>query len=240
MNSAHGYTEGIEVTHKCRVNLYMASLPDRRETLMKSLTSLINQVDTVQIALSYKNGVIEMMADINPGKISTVHHTNTLQDGARFINAAAKPGYCLVCDDDILYPPDFVQTMIKNYNGGFLTVMGKVLKPRPIASYYKGWAKNYGTFSEVTELQQVDIPGCCGILWHTDRVQVNETDMSIPNSDVCIGVLAKQRGIPCHVIPHAADWLKDLMVELPKDTLSIFGKYRRNDKVQTEFINRWM
>lgn len=244
MNSAHGYTEGSDISHNCRVNLYMASLPDRRRVLIKSLLSLVSQVDTVQIMVNYTPdpSQIKLMQEVP--KVKFLYHDNTLQDGARFINAAAKPGYCLVCDDDILYPPDFVKTMIANYNGGFLTVMGKVLKPRPLQSYYKGWAENYRTFDEVKELKRVDIPGCCGILWHTDKMldiaPVDHRAMLVPNSDVCLGVYAKIMGLPCHVIPHAADWLKDLMPELPKDTLSIFGKYRRNDKIQTDYINKWM
>lgn len=232
------------------VHLYMASLPDRQKTLVKAVRSLIDQVDTIQLGLTgdYINTMLAIEKSIpNPdatSKIKIVSHDNTLQDGARFINAAAKRGYCLVCDDDILYPPDFVTTMIKQYEQlpkpGFLTVMGKVLKPRPLKSYYKGWAQNYRTFDEVNLLQLVDIPGCCGILWHTDHIMVDQRAMVIPNSDVCLGVYARSVGFPCYVIPHKADWLKDLMVELPKDTLSIFGKYRRNDKVQTDFINKWM
>lgn len=233
----------------------MATLPDRIGTLKKSLDSLIDQVDTVQIVV---NGFSRWMLyeSFNPfmplvewtkyrGKpLQVVEHDNSLQDGSRFINADRKPGYCFVCDDDILYPPDFVEKMIATYDVSpditFLAPMGKILKPRPLTSYYKGWAKNYKTFEEVKELTRVDIPGCCGILWHTDRVKVNQTDMNVPNSDVCIGVLAKHRGLGCYVIPHAADWLKDLMVELPKGTMDIYNRYKKNDSLQTEYINRWM
>jgi hypothetical protein len=238
-----------------RVNLYMASLPERIGTLKKSLLSLAGQVDTVQIAITYPvtylqeefNGpYVRMVDEVNTimGKPLTIlHHDNSLKDGSRFIGAHKKPGYCMVCDDDIEYPPDFVNSMIATYNStpmGFLTVMGKNLKPRPLQSYYKGWAENYKTFSEVKELTRVDIPGCCGILWHTDIVQVNETDMNVPNSDVCVGVLAKQRGLLSYVIPHTSTWLKNLMPELPKNTLDIYKTYKNNDKLQTDYINRWM
>jgi|SRR5688500_15323519 len=225
-----------------KVNLYMASLPDRRHTLMKSIRSLIDQVGTVQIAVNYELDPLQNNLTNHIQKIKFIQHDNSLQDGARFINAHAKPGYCLVCDDDIVYPPDFVETMINWHTavGGFVTVMGKVLKPRPLESYYKGWAQNFRTFDKIDQLQRVDIPGCCGILWHTKEVIVNDKDMDIPNSDVCVGIAARMSDVPCHVVPHSADWLTNLMPELPKDTLSIFGKYRKNDKIQTDYINRWM
>lgn len=233
----------------------MATLPDRLGTFKKSLDSLIQQVDTVQIVCNMISVRIvkqalnslypwmneDQFSDIYAGRqINFVPHDNSLKDGSRFINANEKPGWCLVCDDDIEYPPDFVETMIDNYNGGFLSVMGKILKPRPLQSYYKGWAKNYKTFEEVKELVQVDIPGCCGILWHTDYANLNEKVMQVPNSDVCVGVYAKMNQLPCHVVPHAAGWLKNLMPELPKGTLDIYNTYKNNDKLQTEYINRWM
>jgi hypothetical protein len=204
----------------------------------------MGQVDSVQIALNYrlKENWLELLQRRYKIPVTEVWHGNSLQDGSRFINAHAKPGYCLVCDDDIIYPPDFVETMVNWHTavGGFITVMGKVLKPRPLQSYYKGWAQNFRTFDKIDQLQRVDIPGCCGIMWHTKEVLLSHYDMEIPNSDVVVGVHAMQRNIPCHVIPHAADWLTNLMPELPKDTLSIFGKYRKNDKIQTDYINRWM
>jgi hypothetical protein len=69
---------------------------------------------------------------------------------------------------------------------------------------------------------------------------LDHLDMLIPNSDVCVGVYANLYKLPCRVIPHTADWLKDLMPELPKDTLSIYDKYRKSDRLQTDFINKWM
>lgn len=221
---------------------------------MKSVRSIVPQVDTVQLVLNNVSKW-DLYRHFNPwhplvefnmvgGKpLTIVEHNNSLRDGSRFINADRKPGYCLVCDDDIEYPPDFVERMIATYNSapmGFLTVMGKNLKPRPLQSYYKGWAENYKTFSEVKELTRVDIPGCCGILWHTDRAVINEKIMHVPNSDVCVGAHAYNLGLPCYVIPHSATWLKNLMPELPKGTLDIYSTYKNSDKLQTDFINRWM
>lgn len=239
------------------IHLYMATLPDRVGTLKKSLMSLAPQVDTIQVVINNFSRwelhyhLRSMYGDPHRTKssfmgkaLTVIEHDNSLQDGSRFINADKKHGYCLVCDDDILYPPDFVERMIDVYDAdpdiAFLAPMGKVLKPRPLLSYYKGWAKNYKTFEHVKELTQVDIPGCCGILWHTSRAQVNHTDMNVPNSDVCIGVLARIRNLNCYVIPHAADWLKDLMPELPKGTMDIYNRYKKNDSLQTEYINKWM
>ena len=122
-----------------RVNLYMASLKDRQGTLRKSINSLLYQVDTIQVSLPFESpDWLQALQGKTNGAVYAIQHDNSLRDGSRFINADKKPGYCLVCDDDIEYPPDFVERMIATYNSrpmGFLTVMGKNLKPRPLQSY---------------------------------------------------------------------------------------------------------
>lgn len=239
---------------EAKVHLYMATLPDRIGTLRKAMLSLGNQVDTIQVVVNNFSRM-DLFREFNPwlplveyntfmGKpLTVIEHDNSLKDGSRFIGADQKEGYCLVCDDDIEYPPDFVSRMIEVYNSqpmAFLTVMGKNLNTRPLKSYYKGWKENYRTFDEIKELTRVDIPGCCGIIWHSDVITVNESVMKVPNSDVCIGVLAREKRVQCYVIPHPANWLKNLMPELPNGTMDIFKRYRNNDKEQTDFINKYL
>ena len=97
------------------INLYMATLPDRLDTLYKSLRSIAPQVDTIQIVLNNIDKW-DLYRFFNPflplieyntfmGKsLTVIEHDNSLRDGSRFIGADKKPGYCLVCDDDIEYP----------------------------------------------------------------------------------------------------------------------------------------
>src|SRR5690606_8361600 len=88
--------------------------------------SLAYQVDTIQVVVN-NFSKMDLFQEFNPWlpiheyksfmdkPITVIEHDNSMKDGSRFINVHKKDGYCLVCDDDIEYPPDYVQRMIEVY-----------------------------------------------------------------------------------------------------------------------------
>lgn len=224
------------------VSAYTASLPQRVGILEKAVSSMLPQVDSMQVVL---NNFDYIPAFLNHHKITIVHHDNSLEDGSRFINIEkATPGYTIVFDDDIMYPPNYVSHMISKIEsfGGRAIVapMGKILKRRPVKSYYTDVVTSYRTFLEVKQDSFCDVPGACGIVWDNRIVKITQDIAEVPNGDICIAKFARQNSIPCVVIAHKADWLINLWDMVPKDTPSIFGKYRHNDKLLTDFVNKWI
>lgn len=219
------------------VRAYTATIPQREKTLQISIASMLPQVDSIQVVL---NNFKHVPAFLKHEKITCVFGDNSLEDGSRFKNIATE-GYVIVFDDDIEYPSDYVETMIIHCNrmNGIVAPMGKILKPRPIEHYYKDIKETYKTFQEVAGYHRVDVPGACGILWNADKVKITEDIITkeVHHSDICVGVFAKQNNIPCFVVPHAADWLKNLLPMVPKSP-TIFGKYRNNDNILTDFVNK--
>jgi hypothetical protein len=222
------------------IRAYTATIPERVSTLKMSIESILPQVDHVQVVL---NNFKKVPLFLRHEKITTIFGDNSLEDGSRFTNISTT-GYVLVFDDDIEYPADYVSTMIGHCRmlGAIVTPMGKILKARPLECYYKGWLHNYRTFDEVLGIHKVDIPGACGVMWNADHVKVTQDIITkqIHHSDICLGRFAKENHINCFVVPHAKDWLKNLMPELPKTTPSIYGKYKNNDKILTDFINEYL
>lgn len=228
------------------VSAYTATIPERIRTLEKAVASVLRQVDKMQVVLNNFKTVPKFL--INK-KITIVRHDNSLEDGSRFFNIDKANDYTLVFDDDILYPPNYVSVM--KYRCDTLTAlhkcpvivapMGKVLKPRPIKSYYQDIANNYKTFQDIDYHYIVDVPGACGILWNTEHVKITEDIITkqIHHSDICVAKFARENGILCICVAHKANWLKNLLPEVPKSP-TIFGKYRRNDSELTEFVNKWI
>lgn len=227
------------------INAFTASLPDRVHTLEKAVKSILPQVDSMQVVLNNYDHVPYFLIN---DKIKIVRHDNSLEDGSRFINIGQASGYILVFDDDIEYPKNYVQYLkqccndLTNFHGVPVIVgpMGKVLNPRPVKSYYKDIERRYKTFSDIDHHYICDVVGACGVLWNSDHVKITDGIAQTPNGDLCIAKFARENGILQIVVAHKADWLKNLMPELPKDTLSIFGKYRNNDEKLTEFVNKWI
>lgn len=220
------------------ISAYTASLPTRVSILEKAVKSMLPQVDRIQIVLNNYTHVPDFCRH---EKITAFIGTNKLEDGERFRKIEhAPPGYTIVFDDDIIYPADYVKTLIKkveDYGRVMVCPMGKIMKVIPVYSYYKGILKSFKTFSDVPEDTVVDVPGCCGILWDNQDVKVKESDILIPNSDICMAKFCKDNNVKPVVVAHKADWLTNLWGQMPKDTPSIYGKYKNNDQRLTDFIN---
>lgn len=227
------------------INAFTASLPDRFKTLEKSVKSILPQVDTMQVVLNNYKSVPKFLEH---EKITVVRHDNSLEDGSRFINIERESGYTLVFDDDILYPSNYVERMIEcieyltHFHDQEVIVgpMGKVLKPRPIRSYYQNIDRSYKTFSEVNHHYVVDVIGACGIMWNAEKVKITQDIIQTPNSDLCVAKFAKENNVLQICVAHKAGWLINLMTELSVQTPSIFRKYRHKDEKLTEFVNKWI
>lgn len=219
------------------VTAFTASLPQRVLILEKAITSILPQVDFMQVVLNNYTYTPNFLHD---QKITVIHSDNRLEDGSRFIRIErAAPGYTLVFDDDIIYPPDYVQTLISKAAGRevMVTPMGKILAPRPVKSYYGNILKAFRTFAKVEEDSLVEVPGACGVLWDNRLVHVQESDMLIPNSDICLAKFCKDYAVKPIVVAHGAEWLKNIWHEA-MNAPSIYGKYRKNDTLLTDFVNR--
>lgn len=233
----------------------LASIPERHSILHRVVSSLINQVDEIRLSLYVP---LESLTanDDEPGKqsyevpawmkhekIKLTFHDNQYQDGSKFLRAPTEPGhYVLVCDDDIAYPEGFVQHMISLLKNPFkdrsiLSIMGKVMQPRPIRSYFKDELICCKTFETQKALYAVEIPGTCAMVYCTDHVVITTEAMKSPNSDICVGVWAKQNGVRCYVIPHGATWLTDLTSLLPAGSPNMFDRYKGDDSVLTTYVN---
>ena len=195
----------------------IATQPPRELTLSIAVQSLRPQVDRINI----------------------MHDARS--DGMKFygLDLCGPDDIIFVCDDDIEYPPDFVRTMISYLKPGVVvTVMGKILKPRPIQAYYQDELVCYRTFEANNKLSKVEIPGTCGMAFHRSTCpDLDETYFKSINSDVWMGIYCKDRGIPAYVVPHRGDWLKNLMPMLPVDTPSVFETYQYNCQHMTDLIN---
>jgi hypothetical protein len=225
------------------VNAFTATLPGRAGIAQSAIASIMPQCDNMQIVLNGFPSSVSGFPYDGGETIQIVRHDNSLQDGSRFIGMEdCPPGYVLVFDDDIRYPPDYVETLIEAHKkyGGIICPMGKILKPRPITSYYKDILLSLRTFDNVPADTPVQVPGMCGALWHNSEVKLSTKDMMIPNSDLCVAKYAKDNGIRSIVIKHSADWLTNLWTGEVTKQPSIYGKYRRNDEIQTDFVNMFL
>lgn len=212
----------------------MASIPNREQQLYQSLKSIYSQVHKVFVAL---NGYEKIPAYANQfPNVEFILTTNEQGDANKFLKVGDVQGYFFGCDDDILYPKDYVKTMIQKIeqHRGIVTCHGRSIIKLPIQNYYRETQQFHFALAQDRDIV-VDIAGTGVCAFHTDEVAVQYSDFPYPNmADIWIGKFAKDNNIAITCIARARRWLKNIRTQS-----SIYNDYKNRDEKQVEVINKW-
>lgn len=160
----------------------MATLSDRNESRAMAVTSLLPQVDRLIVT----NG-------------------DTLGDQAKFLGAAEAPDVFIGVDDDLIYPADYVQTIVAGLNrhpGCVVSFHGWNMGPNG-----ERYVDNYRCLENVWEDVPVHVAGTgvCAIDMATLRPSMDW--FRSVNADVWLALAAEQRAVPRVVLAHRSYWL---------------------------------
>ena len=92
------------------ITAQLASIPSRENSLKLTVESLRNQVDKILVAL---NGYDHIPEFLNNGEF--VMLDNSRGDAAKFFDVEYLQDYIFTCDDDIIYPRLFIETILDSY-----------------------------------------------------------------------------------------------------------------------------
>jgi hypothetical protein len=158
-------------------------------------------------------------------------------DNAKFhaLTLFNEPVYYFSCDDDILYPSDYVSTMVEaiERRGTIVTHHGRELLGLD-RNYYRGH-KGFRCLDDNDKEQIIDVAGTGVTAFRTDYFNPTEiykaTDKRM--SDLVFSLAAAKQGKQITILKHTKNWLKDLRVP---ESLSIHFMERRNTR-QNELAN---
>lgn len=216
----------------------MATYPARENILPMAVNSLINQVDRMNVMLNAYDHIPECCK--HP-KIQTQILDNAMTDGAKFFGIENVKGYVFTVDDDIIYPPDYIQKSIEaieKYNRKYIiTYHGRVWNPLPITSFYRDRAAMYRAIEGFEGDHIVQCGGDGVMAWHSDTFQMRYDYVEGPDmSQTWMALACNAAGVKQIAIGHPLGWLKPIDLDI-EDTIW----YRQQaDGVQTKLINsRW-
>ncbi len=187
----------------------VATFKGREQALQLMIDSIKDQVDQLLI---YDNS------------ISTVD----LTDNGKFAGLfrVDEPCYYFTLDDDLIYPPDYVQKMVEaiDYTGRIVTCHGRRLMGEDL-NYYNGH-KYYSCLGEVPYDGLIDVAGTGVTAFRTDyfkpiQVAVNANQRM---SDLIFSYYAKKEGKKIVMLPHAKGWIKDCGINHANNIHSIESK----------------
>jgi hypothetical protein len=195
-----------------------ATTGDRKKQLKQAAKSIIDQVEHVHI---YDNS-----------------KQKDLTDNAKFIllGAFSEPVYYFSCDDDILYPKDYVERTIQEIekHGTIVSWHGRILTEG--AHKYYGSSHQGFRFFQGNKLERLDVAGTGVTAFRTDYFEPTNIATSSYKcmSDLVFSLEAWQQNKVITLPEKKAGWINDIPVKS-----SIFKRERNGEqKHQIELMNK--
>ena len=181
----------------------LATIKSRRYTLQGVIDSLKNQVDTVRV---YANDYVPEVRD------AEVYTGEDYTDNSKFYWLPQSEGIYLSCDDDLIYPPDYVETILegmRKYPGCWITFHGRKLLGYGL-DYYRGHLV-YRCLGDVAGDYELDVPGTGVSAFNTKDFKFDMREWKYKRmSDIMAGqeIAKRKKKIIC--LSHKAGWIKHL------------------------------
>lgn len=175
-----------------KVVVGMATFKGRERCVEEAIDSLSSQVDEI---LLYDN-------EVNPD----------LTDNGKFygLNLIEEPCYYFSCDDDLIYPADYVETMIEaiERTKTIVTHHGRILLGQN-RSYYTGHRVFHCLQYNASQCR-LDVAGTGVSAWRTDYF--NPVELAFKEdkkmSDLTFSLEASKQGKQITLIRHRGDWIR--------------------------------
>jgi len=216
--------------------IYNIASYKRCDTLIKTIQSIYNQCDIINVAL---NDYDEIPVELYDKKINLFITDNDKGDAYKFYKLTSSEGYFFTVDDDLIYPENYSEYMIskiEQYNRkNIITIHGRSFKNYPIKGYYNGKDTNVYHFKNtINEDTPVQFGGTGVMAFHTDLFKVGMDYFKYPNmADIWIGKYAKENNITILCAKHKSKFVIQQQYEE-----SIYDSDVKKDDLQTILVNQ--
>lgn len=218
-------------------------MPPRIHSLEETIYSIIDQVDEINIYLNNFEGM-PLPAFLQQPKINCFYseaHLGDLGAAGKFFLCSSWSGYAFTGDDDIIYPKDYIQSMIQTIEKydrrAIISCHGRVLHTnRESISYYFD-AKEFFSFQkDVYNDTYAHVIGTGVMAMHSDTIRLSLSDFKYTNiCDIFFSARANTLGIPRIIKAHKELWLRPSKKYNPE--YSISRTQSKSDTIQTAEIN---
>jgi len=218
----------------------LCSIPERAELLRQVLASLAPQVDALHIYLDRYDSVPDFVRNCHPQVTVYLSKDHPgLRDNGKFLafSALAEDCYYFTADDDIVYPPDYVASMVRrieDYERQAVIGVHGVLLPEQAEGYFTSFRKVHMFKKELERDALVNNLGTGTVAFHSGLLRgLDLTHFGTPGmADLHLSVFCKQRDIPMVALARPEDWLQ----ELPSPNTSLYNEFRQADDQQSALI----
>lgn len=218
----------------------LCSIPERAELLRQVLASLAPQVDALHIYLDRYDSIPDFVRNCHSQVTVYLSKDHPgLRDNGKFLafSALEEDCYYFTADDDIVYPPDYVASMVRrieDYERQAVIGVHGVLLPEQADAYFTSFRKVHMFKKELERDALVNNLGTGTVAFHSSLLRgLDLTHFGTPGmADLYLSVFCKQRDIPMIALARPEDWLQ----ELPSPNTSLYNEFRQADDQQSALI----
>ncbi len=226
------YTDTITAT--------MATMPGREASLLETVESIIDQVDELHIYFNNISSCPELESNAKIKCYFSENECGDLGDAGKFFTCDQIRGYHFSIDDDIIYPGDYVSTMIQAIEQHERRVVvschGRLFEQLPVQSYYKGHTAAFSCLGNVAVPVFAHVIGTGVLAFHSDTIKLQLAIFEYSNmADIWFSKHCNENNVPRLIIPHIKGWLK--LSNKYDDNGSIYRHQSINDSFQTQITN---
>lgn len=219
-----------------KVTASLCSIPTRKADLARVVASLEPQVDHLNVFLNGYPGIPAFLKKDWITVARSQDHEDRSDANKAFWTGSVK-GYHFLCDDDLIYPPDYVERLIAGIETrgrrAVVGAHGRVLKP-VLKNYYRSAQKVHRCLGRVQLDAAVHILGTGALAYHTDTLALTWADFPQGDmADIWFGIACQKQQVPSVVMRHQPGWML-LTKEGQNDT--IFERASKDDGRQTAVL----
>lgn len=188
-----------------QVTVALATIPEREATLHSVLLALRVQAD---VLCCYLNGWSETPAYVDRLADVVVRDPNRSGASRKFHWAGSCSGAYVTCDDDICYPPDYVEVMagwVRHWKGrAVVTAHGRTYRGSP-----KDWNdySDRAVFPRHEEGRWINYPGTGVMAFDASAIKPQPDPHQRTTCDMQTALYCQEHRIPIWLAPHEERWL---------------------------------
>jgi hypothetical protein len=218
-----------------KITVFMATYPARRGNLPRIVAAILPQCDILNIYLNEYDSVPNCLRHDRIVPVLGKTARGNLRDNGKFYDTETfGEGYRLFIDDDIDYPPDYVESILFGIaRFGFRAIVGYhgTIYRAPLESYVRDrtvlpfYAGGHGAF--------VDQLGTGALGYHSTTFSIGLDAFETEGiADLWFAKRAAERGVPLVALERPADWL----VSMPAADDSLFQQAKRDDARESALL----
>lgn len=221
----------------------MASIPSRRDMLADCVRSLLVQCDRVRVFLNDYPDVPDFLVHPRVEVRRSQEWDDRGDAGKMFwLERDREPGYRLIVDDDLIFPPDFAEVMCGKVaatgNKAIFAAHGILLR-QPIKNYYDNCSRAV-TFHFGRELlvdRSVHIGATNALCVHSGALSMRWADFKYSNSaDIWLALYAQQKRLPVLTPARPRNWIRENLRVAPEETIYLHSLNRTRSRFDSSLV----